>query len=130
MKMSYNTNQEPKTPRPFHIIQYNMHRSRDAVMAAFLRDPRALEADIIAAQEPWNNPYNDTTHHPAKKTHQLLYPYEEDTGARARVCLFIHKRIKTASWHHEAFSRDYQTIRIAYFRGGTERGLIVHNVYN
>jgi hypothetical protein len=50
-----------------------------------------LEADIIAAQEPWDNPFQDTTHHPAKRSHQLLYPHEADTGMRARVCCFIHK---------------------------------------
>ena len=34
------------------IIQYNVAKSRDSVMAEFLRDPRAWEADIIAIQEP------------------------------------------------------------------------------
>jgi hypothetical protein len=29
------------------IIQYNVHRSKDIVMADFLRNPRVLEADII-----------------------------------------------------------------------------------
>jgi hypothetical protein len=49
---------------------------------------------------------------------------------RARVCCFIHKRIKTASWHHEAHTRDYQTIRIQYYRGGEARTLTIHNIYN
>ena len=34
------------------ILQYNVHRSKDVVIADFLRNPRVLEADIIAIQEP------------------------------------------------------------------------------
>jgi hypothetical protein len=32
----------------FQILQYNVHHSKNVVMAQFLRDPRVLQADIIA----------------------------------------------------------------------------------
>jgi hypothetical protein len=35
-----------------------------------------------------------------------------------------------ASWHHEAISRDYQTIKIRYFRGSEKRAITIHNIYN
>ncbi|KAJ6094466.1 hypothetical protein N7467_001979 [Penicillium canescens] len=38
------------------ILQYNVHRSKDVVTVDFLRNPRVLEADVIAIQEPWDNP--------------------------------------------------------------------------
>jgi hypothetical protein len=74
-----------------------LYASLDMVMATFLRDPKVLDANIIAAQEPWDNPFQDTIHYPAKQSHQLLYPHKADTGIRAQVCCFIHKRIKTTS---------------------------------
>ncbi|KAJ6078202.1 uncharacterized protein N7446_001138 [Penicillium canescens] len=63
------------------IMQYNKHRSKDVVTADFLRNPRVLEADIIAVQEPWDNPYTETTHHPAKQTHELVFPSINETDS-------------------------------------------------
>lgn len=50
------------------------------------------EYDIIAIQEPWRNPFSDTTHHPAKDLFHLCYPAMED-GETARVCFFINKQL-------------------------------------
>jgi hypothetical protein len=109
------------------IIQYNVHRSKDVVMADFLRNPRVLEADIIAIQEPWENPYTETTHHPAKQTHELVYPNTNETdGERTRVCMLISKRI--GQWTHHAHGRDAQEVRIA--RQGEQGELRIFNMYN
>ena len=71
-----------------------MNRFRDIVIAQFLRDPEVLQTDIIAIQEPWKNPYSDTTHHPAFGSHQLLYPTASNIGdRRARVTLYISHKI-------------------------------------
>jgi hypothetical protein len=121
---------DTKNHRLFQIIQYSMHRSKDVARATFLRDPKALEAGIIAAQEPWDNPFEDTTHHPTKRSHQLLYPHEADTGKGTRVCCLIHRRFKTASWHHEAYTRDNQTIRLRHYRVRDLQTLALHNMYN
>lgn len=48
------------------ILQYNVGKSRDIVMATLLRDPKIVDFDILAIQEPWVNPFMDTTHQPAK----------------------------------------------------------------
>ena len=34
------------------ILQYNVRKSRDTVMATLLRDPRVMDYDILAIQEP------------------------------------------------------------------------------
>lgn len=75
-------NKSPKNQHnePFHILQYNVNRSKNVVMAAFLRDPEVLKADLICVQESWDNPFQDTTHHPANQTHQLLYPSSAEIG--------------------------------------------------
>jgi hypothetical protein len=38
--------------RELKIYQYNIHRSKDVVMAQFLREQEVISADIIAIQEP------------------------------------------------------------------------------
>jgi len=111
---------------PFTIIQYNTHRSRDVVMADFLAKPKVIQADIIAVQEPWENPYNDTTYHPLKQTHELLFPSSSETGSRARVCMYVSKRIGT-EWTHYAHSAFCQEVRIQSPTLGTLRIL---NIYN
>lgn len=119
--------------QPLHILQYNTHRSKDKVMAAFLKEPETLEADIIAIQEPWENEYADTTHHPANRTHQLLYPKKDSTGARARVCLYVNRGTHPKSWQHRVISRDYHLVRLQYWRGGIggeARAITIHNIYN
>ena len=116
--------QEPLLMRELTILQYNVNRSKDIAMAQFLRDPAVLAADIIAIQEPWINPYKDNTHHPAKQTHELLWPSEGETGARARVCMFVSKKI--GGWTHFAHSADVQELRLR-----TEIGEVrIMNVYN
>jgi hypothetical protein len=45
------------------ILQYNVRKSKDTVMATLLRDPGIDKYDILATQEPWRNPFSDTTHH-------------------------------------------------------------------
>jgi hypothetical protein len=66
-------------------------------MATFLQEPRMLKADIIAIQEPWENEYEDVTHHPANQSHQLVYPRQADMGAQARVYMYINRRINPVS---------------------------------
>ncbi|KAF4210539.1 hypothetical protein CNMCM5878_004249 [Aspergillus fumigatiaffinis] len=115
-----------QTPRTLQILQYNVHRSKNVVMAQFLRDPEVLRADIIAIQEPWDNPFQDTTHHPAKATHQLLYPEATETGGRARVCLYVSRKIDPTKWNHTAHSQDCQELEL-HHDAGTLR---LYNIYN
>lgn len=113
------------------ILQYNARKAREEVMATFLRDQNVLQADIIAIQEPWANKMSETTHQPARMSHQLLYPKERDYGGgRARVCILISRKIDPGSWTQRVISRDYQWLKMIYRRGGEQRTLYIHNVYN
>lgn len=110
------------------ILQYNVRKSRDTVMATLLRDERVLEIDVLAIQEPWRNPFIDTTHHPAKDRFHLCYPassYDEP----ARVCFFINKRLDHTKWQFKAHTRDMCTLTIT---GDANNSLPVniHNIYN
>ncbi|KAI9037099.1 putative RNA-directed DNA polymerase from transposon X-element, partial [Aspergillus affinis] len=114
--------------RPLHVLQYNVNRSKDRVMAQFLRDPAVLEADLIFVQEPWENPYQDTTHHPANGSHQLLYPDSTEIGdERARVCLYISRQIDPNTWKHTVHSKDVQELKLTDADGQQVR---IFNIYN
>ena len=95
-------------------------------MADFLANPEVSKADIIAVQEPWENPYNDTTYHPLKQTHELLFPSSAETGGgRARVCIYISERVGT-NWTHYAHSKFCQEVR---FQTGLSE-ICFFNIYN
>lgn len=93
-------------------------------MAQFLRENEVVSADVIAIQEPWENPFQDNTHHPLKQTHELIYPQASETEGRGRVCIFIAKRLEHT---HLAHSRDCQEVRIKTELSGELR---IINVYN
>ncbi|KAJ5413841.1 hypothetical protein N7509_000468 [Penicillium cosmopolitanum] len=94
-------------------------------MAQFMRDPAVIEADIIALQEPWKNPFSNTTHYPAKDTHELLYPEIGGEGEeRARVCMFVSKKL--TGWVHTVHSKDLQELSITTSTGT----LRILNTYN
>lgn len=108
------------------IIQYNTNRSKDIVMAQIIRYPTVMKASIIVIHEPWANPYQETTHHPANQTYQLLYPESSETGGdRARVCMFVSKRIEGQT--HIVYSKDCQEVRV---RNIEEKEFRIFNIYN
>jgi ribonuclease HI len=112
----------------FQIIQYNAHNAHP-VMASFLSDKAVQKADVIAVQEPWINSQSTTTHYPNKATHQLVFPKELE-GERARVCLFVSKRIDPGSWSCKTVSKGYQLLKLRrnHLDGWTD--LFMHNIYN
>ncbi|GKT39838.1 Rpb7-binding protein seb1 [Colletotrichum spaethianum] len=97
-------------------------------MATLLRDPNIDNYDIIAIQEPWRNPFNATTHHPAKDRFHLCYPSNEERGP-ARVCFFINKKLDHSRWQFKESSRDLCTVSIGTGEGN-EPPTVIHNIYN
>ncbi|KAG6979819.1 RNA-directed DNA polymerase from mobile element jockey [Fusarium oxysporum f. sp. conglutinans] len=97
-------------------------------MATLLRDPDMGRYDILAIQEPWKNPFDTTTHHPAKDQFHLCYP-DKDRNFPARVCFFINKRLDHSRWHFREASRDLCSLNLVL---GTEeeQQIVIHNVYN
>jgi len=112
------------------ILQYNTRKSKDQVIASFLQDPKVLEYDIIAIQEPWRNPYTATTHNPIAQQYHLIFP--KDTREQpARVCFFISKRLDNTRWIFNDYSRDLGSLTIkATNEAGEEKVVTIHNVYN
>jgi YD repeat-containing protein len=113
------------------ILQYNVMKSRDIVMATLLRDPKIQEYDILALQEPWRNPAISTTHNPIAHSFHLCFP-NDSREAPARVCFFVNKRIDPNRWSFTAPARDLSTLEITTIstNAEAETKICIHNVYN
>ncbi|OHE90236.1 zinc knuckle [Colletotrichum orchidophilum] len=114
--------------RALEAIDYNVRKSRDVVMATLLRDPRIDNYDILAIQEPWANPYNTTTHHPAKDRFHLCYPSNREDGP-ARVCFFVNKKLDHSKWQFKEHSKDLCTLTLG-LRAAQNTEIAIHNIYN
>lgn len=93
------------------ILQYNVRKSRDTVMATLLRDLRVMEYDVLAIQEPWRNPLMSTTHHPAKAHFHLCYLAATEYGP-VRTCFFVNRRLDSTIWQFEPHTGDACSLHI------------------
>lgn len=110
--------------RELRILQYNVWKSRDVVLASLFQNPRVLDYDVLAIQEPWRNPFIATTYHPLKTHFHLTYLAD----AATRVCLYISKRIDPATWSVSYISKDIISLQIVNPHSGKK--LSIFNVYN
>src|SRR5258706_15085107 len=94
--------------RELRILQYNVQKSRDVVMANLFQDPRVLRYDVLAVQEPWRNPFTTTSYHPLKEHFQLTYLDDVAT----RVCFYINKRIDPSTWSVSYTTKDIIVLEI------------------
>ena len=106
------------------ILQYNVQKSRDVVLASLFKDRRILEYDILAIQEPWRNPFINTSYHPLKRHFHLTYLEDSST----RVCLYINKRLDPSTWSVTYTTKDIISLKI---RNPNSRTTIhLYNIYN
>jgi hypothetical protein len=99
-------------------------------MASFLRDPKVLEYDILAIQEPWRNQHMATTHNPVAQKYHLLF--QKDTLEQpARTCFFVNKRLDNTKWRFTDHSRDMGSLTIQTSnKAGEAKEITIYNVYN
>lgn len=110
--------------RELRILQYNVPKSRDIVLASLFSNPKITEYDIIAIQEPWRNRFINTSYHPLKGYFQLTYLDDRST----RVCFYINKQIDRSTWNVTYISKDIIFISIRNPR--TNRKIRIFDIYN
>ena len=71
------------------ILQYNVQKSKDVVLASLFQDRWIADFDLISIQEPWRNRFIATTYYPLKAHFHLTYLDDKET----RVYFYINKRI-------------------------------------
>ena len=67
------------------ILQYNVNKSRDKVMIPLFEHQNTFLYDILAIQEPWKTPFQNTTNHRLSQHFELAYLSHQNT----RVCFFL-----------------------------------------
>ena len=110
------------------ILQYNMHKSKDLVMAPFFRDQQNDNYSVIAVQEPWINSYNPeliTTHHSNTANYELFFP----TGVNPHTCFFISKQIPVQNWTVVQHSPDLISLCLEHKEQEEIKHLWIHNIY-
>ncbi|RMZ90276.1 hypothetical protein DV736_g2490, partial [Chaetothyriales sp. CBS 134916] len=100
---------------------YNTRKSREIMAEAFRRS-EIFDYDILAIQEPYQNRFQHTTHHPAKEQFHLLYFDSEST----RSCIFVNTRIDPATWSVRYVNEDICILDLETNQGH----LSLYNVYN
>lgn len=107
--------------KDFSVLQYNVHKSKDRVMAPLLADPQTREFDVLAIQEPWQNPYVNATYCP--QSSGFTPAYNDKTR---RSCFLVNKRLPSNSWSVTYPSEDLCVLRINL----GERTTWIYNVYS
>jgi len=99
-------------------------------MATLLRDERIGDFDVVAIQEPWRNPFIETTHHPAKDIFHLCYAPNDADDRPTRVCFSVHKRLDHTRWRFDSQSRDICTLTLEVGGANAAQKLAIFNVYD
>jgi hypothetical protein len=108
----------------FNILQYNVRKSGNRVMALLLADPRVSQFSLLAIQEPFHNSFTNSTHNPSYTSFHLLHPCVENS----RVCFLINKSVNPSSWSGNFPSPDYSYLRLKSPVQGA-RDIMIHNIY-
>ena len=106
------------------ILQYNVNKSRNKVLAGLMEDPRRKDFDIIAVQEPWRNTYDHAAYNPRASGFHLI----DNKRADSRISIYVNKEISIGSWEEVFHSPDVATVTLR-LAGGTQV-INVHNVYS
>ena len=71
------------------ILQYNVNKLKNKVLAGLIEDPRRKDFDIIALQEPWRNIYDHAAYNPRASGFHLI----DNKRADSRVLIYVNKEI-------------------------------------
>ena len=114
------------------ILQYNVQKSYP-VMAALLRDPKVLQYDVLAIQEPWLNTYDQRRTHNPTQGHFSVFM--NNTVDRPLVCFFIRNDIAKSRVRVNGSGAYFATLQIQPHISldasqGTSEVISIHNLYN
>ena len=85
-----------------NILYWNVQRSKHAIIEAV---EASRQYDIIALQEPWQNPHLPTAYCPRGSRYQLIY-----AGEGSRSAILLHKRHEIKNWDATA-KNDWCKVR-------------------
>lgn len=122
--------------KPFTILQYNIRKEKDGVMAPLLEDKEVKDIDILAIQEPCGHPINQTSYNLGSSGFHLVHL----GGPGVRTCFYVNKKIDTDSWEPVYRGGDLCSLKMTLEperrigQGGSletsPKAVWIHNVYN
>ncbi len=107
-----------------NVLQYNVRKSGNRVMAPLLADPRVSQFSLLAIHEPFHNSFNNSTHNPSYTSFHLFHPGVK----KSCVCFFINKSVFPCSWSGDFPSPDYGYLQLKSPVQGA-RDIMIHNIY-
>ena len=99
------------------VLQYNMRKSKDGVMAPLLKEREVQEYNILAIQEPSYNSFNKSMYNSSSSKFLLAHK----SGPEVRTCFYINKRIDPSSWEVRYRGGDFCSLRLNIKQGSGER---------
>ena len=90
-------------------------------MAPLLADKATASYDILALQEPWQNPYKNATYYPSSLAFYVAYNNQE-----RQSCFLINKNLNINSWDIDYSGPDVCSLRLQL----PDIVLWIHNIYN
>ena len=72
------------------ILQYNVNKSRNKVLASLLEDPLTVTYNIIIIQEPWRNAFDSAAYNSRDSPFHLAALRD----SKSRVCCYINKKFE------------------------------------
>ena len=103
------------------ILQYNVQKSRNKVMSPLFADERITSYDIIAIQEPWQNPFCNTSYCPSAVNFHLVYNNQKQCS-----CIYINKSLDVNSWDVQFHRPDLCSLHLRT----KERDIWIHAIYS
>ena len=91
-----------------------------------LEDPSIQDYSLLAIQEPWKNPFLQTSYNPSTSNFSLAYMPHPDT----RVAFYINKQIDTSSWEVDFISPDLIHLKLSLTDDLRTRMVHIFNIYN
>ena len=90
------------------ILQYNIRHEALSTMAPLLHDKKTEQFDILAIQEPWLNPHNQSFFNPGSSNFHLIHRPKADT----RTCFYVNKRLDLKSWEVVNDEKDLCSLKL------------------
>jgi hypothetical protein len=103
------------------VLQYNVQKSKKKVMAPLLADKVITSYDVLALQEPWQNPHKNATYCPSRSAFYVAY-----NDQKRRSCFLINKSLDINSWDIDYSGPDVCSLRLQL----PDIVLWIHNFYN
>ena len=75
------------------ILQYNIRHEALLTIAPLLHNEKIGQFDILAIQEPWFNPYNQSSFNSSSSDFYLVHRFKTDT----HTCFYVNKRLDLES---------------------------------